>query len=486
MRLRRELGVAPSPATRALAAELRAGDASAMSAAAPPALPARSSPPAGAAAFVGREPELARLRELVARARARGPDRSGGHRGAGYRQDAPRVRARRRAARRARGRSSSTGGRRRTRSCPYEPIVGPACRRVVDPREARRCRRAVGDEAPGGRARRFDRVGAALDEDLLSAAPAPCWSWTTCTGPSDRRCASSRTSRRARAARPGCCSRPSATRSRAADDELADLLGALRRELPVEVVALEGLDEDGVAALVGAARVAHRARGACERARAATRSSSSEVLRARPGEPLDGSVVDALARRVDALGPGAASVLDAAALGGAEFDRELVADVVGLPADQRPGRARRGGACAAARRGAGRARPLRLRPRARARDAGGPADRGAPRAHARAVRDAALEARGRAPARALRRALANHALEAAAGGGDPTRAAELAERRPAARGRCSRTRTPRNCCGARRRCSSDAAARASEAPSCTVLAASRCCGPGSAPRRARP
>ncbi len=216
-------------------------------------------------------------------------------------------------------------------------------------------------------------------------------------------------------------------------EELADLVGALRRELPVEVVALEGLDEDGVAALVDAARVAPTDPAALRARTAGNPFFVGEVLRAHPGEPLDGSVVDALARRVDALGPGAASVLTAGALAGPEFEHELVADVVGLPADR----------VLDVLDVAVRARLLVEVPgepdtfafaHALVREALVGRLTAARRARIHGLLDAALEERAADdPDRALV-ARAKHALEAAAGGGDPARAADLAERAAARAG----------------------------------------------------
>ena len=52
-----------------------------------------------------------------------------------------------------------------------------------------------------------------------------------------------------------------------------------------------------------------------------------------PGERSESS--RQCARRVSALGAEAHAVLDAAAVSGAEFELEVVAEVVGLPVDRR-------------------------------------------------------------------------------------------------------------------------------------------------------
>ena len=100
-RLGRELGVAPSPATRALAAGLRNHTDMPQQRrlpptpsrhAEPPPLPARIVAAARSGPLLGREPELASLRELWAHAERGLPAARAGHRRAGHREDASRIR----------------------------------------------------------------------------------------------------------------------------------------------------------------------------------------------------------------------------------------------------------------------------------------------------------------------------------------------------------------------------------------------------------
>jgi tetratricopeptide (TPR) repeat protein len=221
---------------------------------------------------------------------------------------------------------------------------------------------------------------------------------------------------------------------------LAAGLADLYRELAVEHVALEGLEPDGVKAMLE--RWTGRDRADPDAVRALREQTGGnpffieELLRAGVGESGDGGrpgrspaagVTQAVARRVSALGAEAHAVLVAGAIAGPEFELAVVAEVLGLPE----------GAALDVLDAAVRARLVTEAPgepgryafaHALVRDAlTGPLT-AARRARLHDLIAAALEARARDDPDRYLVPLANHALEAAAGGGDAERAAELAER----------------------------------------------------------
>jgi hypothetical protein len=131
----------------------------------------------------------------------------------------------------------------------------------------------------------------------------------------------------------------------AAAHPLREVFADLRRELPVEHLALEGLATGDVAALVerslgsapedSLARVLHQRTGGNpffieELLRGCGPRGLEEIMRDRGHVPA--GAAQAIARRVGRLGAGAAGILTAGAIAGPEFELDLVAEVAGLPA----------------------------------------------------------------------------------------------------------------------------------------------------------
>ena len=154
------------------------------------------------------------------------------------------------------------------------------------------------------------------------------------------------------------------------DGAPARLLADLGREEAVQRVALSGLDEAETAVLVGDAQLARTLQGRT----AGNPFFIEEMLRSlaeAPDEPpgVPEGVKDLVSRRLSRLAPATVETLTAAAVLGRDFR---------LARARRHGRAARGGAAGAARgghrrrrraRGPGAHRPLRVRARARPRDA---------------------------------------------------------------------------------------------------------------------
>ena len=201
---------------------------------------------------------------------------------------------------------------------------------------------------------------------------------------------------------------------------LAEELANLYRELAVERIALSGLGPDAVAALLGGDRTPE----AVERFREQTGGNPFFIEQLLPGDPA--GVTEMVRRRVSALGAEAHAVLDAAAVSGAEFELAVVAEVIGLPVDD----------TLDVLDAAVRARLIAEVPdepgryafvHAIVRDTLAGTLTAARRARLHELFAAALESRAEPEPDRYLVALANHALEAAAGAGDPSRAAELAQ-----------------------------------------------------------
>lgn len=115
---------------------------------------------------------------------------------------------------------------------------------------------------------------------------------------------------------------------------LSRTLGAIAREVRLVRVALEGLDMSETAALV-AGRAQHVAFGPSELEALQARTGGNpfflEALLdagfTRAGTPLPADVAELVASRVEALGPGVERMLEAAAILGREFDPVLAAEV---------------------------------------------------------------------------------------------------------------------------------------------------------------
>lgn len=462
-RLRRELGIAVSPATRTLAGELRAAAPRER----PPRpaserlpLPARLQAARRRGPLLGRELELARLRALWERSarEGRGACLVTGEPGIGK----TRLVAELAAELHSEGAVVLYGRAEEDLPVSYQPLVEslrkPMREAVVLPAEivelagllpeaAERlggAKRApvTSAPAPGARLRLFEAVGAALDA-VAAARP-------LLLALDDLHWAEHSTVRLLVhvAGRPGPAPRMLLLSYRDTDVEgghpLAAGLADLRRELPVERIELEGLDLDAVTAMIehlpGSRPQPATVQTLCDRTRGnpffiEELLSASDHVRAgwEADWPPTGGVIEAVTHRVDRLGPEAHALLTAGAVAGPEFERTLVAEVLGLHGDT----------ALDVLDAAVRSRLLLEVPdesgryafaHALVRDAligSLTAARGA-RLHELIAE--ALEAPARRDPDRYLVTLAGHALEAAAGGGDPERAADLAERAAAQAG----------------------------------------------------
>ena len=237
-------------------------------------------------------------------------------------------------------------------------------------------------------------------------------------------------------------------RRRAADDRrdvsrhrrqpLSASVASLYRELQVDRITLDGLGHDAVAALLGGQRSDEDVRALREQ----TGGNPFFIEQLLPGEPM--GITETVERRIAVLGPEAHAVLDAAAVSGAEFELEVLAEVVGLRIDAALD------VLDAAVRGA-----------ADQRDPGDPGRYAFVHAIVRDTLASSLTAARRRRlhelfAAALERpadldpdrylvALANHALEAAPAPAIPSEPPTSQSGPPVARARCSHTRTPPRC-----------------------------------------
>ncbi len=204
------------------------------------------------------------------------------------------------------------------------------------------------------------------------------------------------------------------------ESPLAASVASLYRELEVDRIALDGLGHDAVAALLGGQRSEEDVRALLEQ----TGGNPFFIGQLLPGRPM--GVTETVQRRIAALGPEAHAVLDAAAVNGAEFELDVLAEVVGLPID----------AALDVLDAAVRARLISEIPddpgryafvHAIVRDTLASSLTAARRRRIHELFAASLERRADLEPDRYLVALANHALEAAAGAGDPLGAAELAE-----------------------------------------------------------
>ncbi len=460
-RLGRELGVAPSPATRALAAGLR--DDTDMPQqrlprptlsgyAEPPALPARIVTAARRGPLLGRDTELASLHDDWARSGA-GSRRLAlvtGEPGIGKTHlvsefgaalDPERV-------------TVLYGAAREDPLVSYEPFVDCLREPLRDPRElpieatqlaglipelaartdVRRVERPLSEPSPGARLRLFDAFAASLDaitsgrplllilEDLHSAEAATIRLLVHL------------------ARRPDGCPRMLIVTYR--DTEIGDRhpltggLAELHRALPVKLVSLHGIATPAVAAMLGRADDGGRALGDARVVRDRTGGNpffieqllkSEAPLGEEPGPGrLPAGVEHVVALRVAALGSLAPAVLGAAAVSGSEFELSLLAEVLELPVDVVLDvlDAAEGARLVAGEPGL----PGRYAfVHAIVRETLAGRLTAARRAHIHDRFADSLERRAGTDPDGCLPAAANHALEAAAGHGDPERAAALAE-----------------------------------------------------------
>ncbi len=203
---------------------------------------------------------------------------------------------------------------------------------------------------------------------------------------------------------------------------LPPALADLARELPVQRIELGGLSPEAVGLMVGA-----RDAGDPERLRARTGGNPFylEQLLQSGGHQL-GGIAELVATRVDALGPRARAILETAATAGPEFELSLVAEASATPVDD----------ALDALDAAVRARLVAEAPgepgrcafvHDLVRETLAGSLTAARRTHMHELLAAALEPRAETDPDRYLAPLARHALEAAAGGADPTRAADLAE-----------------------------------------------------------
>ena len=449
-RLSRELGVAPSPATRAvLATPMQTGAPApqgALDRPPRPPLPSRVVAAARNGPLLGRERELARLRELWTRSRPE--DRAvalvTGEPGIGKTRlvsefaaelGPDRVRV-------------LYGAAREEALVPYEPLVEclrePLHERLELPNEAAPLAALVPEltpaEDPGhpigepGRdalLRLFDAFGLTLDaiagaRPLLLILEDLHWA----EAPTIRLLVHLAT-------RPG--GSPQALLVTYRDTEvderhpLAVGLAALHRTLPVEPIALEGIDTDSVAAMLRHAPAAGISPDAAPALRERTGGNPFFIEQMlRGGEQLAGGpaatgVGHVVARRVAALGKAAQPILDAAAVAGTEFELSLLAEALDRPV----------GAVLDVLDAAQRARLVTEAPdepggytfvHAIVRDTLAGALTGGRRAHIHDLLAQILERRAESDPDGYLLAAARHALDAAAGPSDPERAAALAQR----------------------------------------------------------
>jgi DNA-binding SARP family transcriptional activator len=433
-RLRRELGVPTSPATRALAAEFRGGAQTVT----PPPVPARMVAVRRRGPLVGRGAELARLRAAWARSSRQGRRLVlvSGEPGIGKTRLVSEF-----AAEVAGHGAVVLYGRAEEESLvPYQPLVEslrePLRHGAELPAEARelsallparagaeRGLSTVGQPPPGAQLRLFESFGAALDA-VAGGRP-------TLLVLDDLHWAEAPTIRllQSVATRPEGSPRVLVATYRDTEPHplLAEALARLSGELAVDRIALSGLSLDAVGRLLGG----RRSPEAVQTLRDQTGGNPFFIEQLLPGEPI--RIDEAVRRRVGALGAEAHAVLDAAAVSGAEFELAVVAEVVGLPVDS----------ALDVLEAAVRARLIGEVPdepgrfsfvHAIVRDALASSLTAARRARLHELFAGALDERAeREPQRYLV-AVAHHALEAAGGAGDPLRAAELAEKAASAAG----------------------------------------------------
>jgi DNA-binding SARP family transcriptional activator len=460
-RLGRELGVAPSGATRALAAGLRNQTDMPQQRRLPPApsrhaepppLPARIAAAARSGPLLGRESELASLRELWARSGTE-PRRLAlvtGEPGIGKTRLVAEF-----AAELDPDRATVLYGVARAQALvPYEPFVD--CLREVLwqldelPLEATELAGLIpelagrldaqgkepprGTPSPSSRLRLFDAFATSLDaiaggrppllilEDLHWAEAATIRLLVDLAGRTD--------------GSPQMLIVTYRDTEIGARHPLTVGLAELHRALPVKLVSLHGIDTPAVAAMLGRAAVGGPALGSPRTLRDRTGGNPFFIEQLVKGEAVLGEqpgagrppagVEHVIALRVAALGSGARAILGAGAVSGSEFELSLLTEVLELPVDAVLDvlDAAEGARLVAGEPGA----PGRYAfVHAIVRETLAGALTAARRAHIHDLFAGILERRAETDPDRYLAAAANHALEAAAGHGDPERAVALAE-----------------------------------------------------------
>jgi DNA-binding SARP family transcriptional activator len=352
-RLRRQLGVAPSPATRELASALRAGSLAGYRpnvkprGGPPPPLPARLIAARRRGALAGRDAELTRLRGAWERAVRDGPllVLVTGEPGIGKTRLLAELAAELPKTVVLYGRAEEDA------LVPYQPVVEclrDAIRRPVAlpeeadelagllPELAKRgpspATRLGADPSPGARLRLFAAIAAVLD--------AATGGWPLLLVLDDLHWADRPTIQLLAylAAGPDPAPRLIVASYRDTDlragHPLLAVLADLGRELPVERIALEGLSPEAVGAM--RARVSGRSQGVGAARGLHARTGGNpfyiEQLLQDAGAP-PGGIAELVTRRASALGPDARAVLEIAALAGPEFELSIVAEASGAALD---------------------------------------------------------------------------------------------------------------------------------------------------------
>ena len=465
-RLARELAVAPSPATRALAAAVRDAAPSVEPRAQPGAsgwrenrllsplpVPARVAAARRGGPLLGRDEELARLHEVWSRSVSDSPQLAlvTGEPGIGK----TRLVSEFAVELHEHGVAVLYGTARQEALVPYEPLVDclrePLREPIELPSDASELASLIpelaahlhaptraellGEPLAGARLRLFDAFGVTVDaiastqpllvilEDLHWAEP-----------PTVRLLVHL-------ASRPSGSARALVVTYRDTEvDEchpLAAGLADLHRTLPVEPIALQGIDTAAVAAMLGRTPSDGRELDSARELRDRTGGNPFFIEQLLKGvtQPLEdhtagrsvAGVEHVVARRVAALGPGARALLNVAAVTGSEFELSLLAEVVAAPV----------GDTLDVLDAAVKARlvaELSEQPgqyafvHAIVRDTLADSLTATRCAHIHDLIAQRLEQRARSDPERYLPAAADHALRAAAGLGDPERAAALAER----------------------------------------------------------
>jgi DNA-binding SARP family transcriptional activator len=338
-RLRRELAVAPSAATRRLAASLRTSEPAPAAAAAPshsgrlPPLPRRLQPARWARPFVGRAEALARLSSAWAAAQAGGPGFAVvvGEPGIGK----SRLAAQFAAEVHAGGAAVIAGAAQEEQLWAYQPIVDAL-------------RPAAGDELPVVTGLVDDAVAwAQLHERLASLLEQASGGRPLLLVLDDVQWADPDTLAFLRTVAGRGLAVPMLTLATArvggyaGDSPLGRTLSAIMRDAAVTQIAIDGLDLSETAALVAASAgrptLAHADLEALLRRTSGNPFFLEALMDAGltdPGAVVSRGLAELLVSRVQALGPRVAAALEAAAVAGREFDPGLIAGIAGVELDE--------------------------------------------------------------------------------------------------------------------------------------------------------